>query len=142
MKRWVHVIILMILVMILPGCYDRVELEDLTLTLVLGIDLAKDNSLIVYSSSPVFTKEAKVKREAYGVKVTTMRQSRQRFDAMVTALTVGTKVQVVLVGKKVLEHEGWYPLLDAFYRNQKNSINTRLIAVDGPVAEIFNFYPK
>lgn len=124
------------------GCGDRRELEDLTVLLVTGFDLDDEGHLIIYESSPVFSKEAKDKEEKYGVKARTIREARGKFDALVTALSVGGKIQVVLLSKKLLQHEKWFRLFDTSFRDAKNTINARVVAVDGPVAEIINFYPK
>lgn len=54
-------LLLIAVLLVLPGCDDRIDLEDISLLLMLGIDLDKDNNLVFYSSSPVFNKEAKEK---------------------------------------------------------------------------------
>jgi len=124
------------------GCGDRRELEDLTVLLITGFDLDEEGNLLVYESSPVFSKEAKDKEEEYGVKARTIHEARGKFDALVTALSVGGKIQVVLLSKKLLQHEKWFRLFDTSFRDAKNTVNARVVAVDGPVAEIINFYPK
>jgi len=126
----------------LAGCNDRLNLEDITLSFMLGIDLDKDNHLVHYISSPVFSREAKQKSERIVVKAKTPLQARSKFDAMSTGLTVGGKVQVLLLGKSLLQHEDWHSLLDVMYRNSKFAVNARIAVVDGPLDEIFNFYPK
>ena len=103
----------------MTGCFDQTNVEDVSLTLVLGIDLDRNDNLLVYISSPVFNKEAKVKEETTGVKSATVRKSRDKFDATVMALTSGSKTQVILVGKRLLKRKNWENYLDPFYRDPK-----------------------
>lgn len=126
----------------MTGCFDQTNIEDVSLTLVLGIDLDRNNNLLVYMSSPVFNKEAKVKEEVTGVKSATIRNSRDKFDATVMALTSGSKTQVILVGKRLLKQKNWMKYLDPFQRDPKNTVTTRVVAVDGPVSDVIFYNPK
>ncbi|XOK59816.1 Ger(x)C family spore germination protein [Paenibacillus elgii] len=140
MKRWLSLGLLVFL--LVTGCSsDKINVEELTLGLMLGMDLDQENRMVYYLSSPVFNKEAKKKNEEFGRKTETFRQSMTGFDAMSTGLTIRGKVQVMLVGKRVLQHPDWFRLFDVVYRDAKYSVNARVVAVDGPVSEIINFYP-
>ncbi|PDY44624.1 Ger(x)C family spore germination protein [Bacillus pseudomycoides] len=141
MKRKVLCCILLS-VFIMTGCFDQTNVEDVSLTLILGIDLDRNNNLLVYISSPVFNKEAKVKEETTGVKSVTIRNSRDKFDATVMALTSGSKTQVILVGKRLMKRKNWENYLDPFYRDPKNTVTTRVVAVDGPVSDVIFYHPK
>ncbi|MED3201299.1 Ger(x)C family spore germination protein [Bacillus toyonensis] len=141
MKRKVLCCI-MLSVFMLTGCYDQRNIEDVSLSLVLGIDLDRNNNLLVYLSSPVFNKEAKVKEEITGVKSVTIRDSRDKFDATVMAFTSGSKTQVILVGKRLLKQKKWMKYLDPFYRDPKNTVTTRVVAVDGPISDVIHYSPK
>ncbi|MGG0730804.1 Ger(x)C family spore germination protein [Bacillus paramycoides] len=130
--------------LLLTGCLnlDQMNVEDVTLTLILGLDLDENDNLKVYLSSPVFNKEAKIKEEQYGVKSVTVRNSREKFDTLVMALTSGSKTQLILVGKRLLKHKKWVDYLDPFYRDPKNTVTTRIVAVDGPISDIIYSAPK
>ncbi|PEA53196.1 spore gernimation protein [Bacillus pseudomycoides] len=141
MKRKVLCCILL-LVSMMTGCFDQTNVEDVSLTLILGIDLDQNDNLLVYMSSPVFSKEAKKKEENTGVKSVTVRNSREQFDATVMALTSGSKTQVFLVGKRLMKRKNWGKYLDPFYRDPKNTVTTRVIAVDGPVSDIIYYNSK
>jgi Ger(x)C family germination protein len=123
------------------GCGDRRNLEDLTISLILGLDLDDRNNMIIYESSPVFDKMAKDKEEEFGFRSTTFREAQAKFDSTVTALTVYGKTEVILVGKKLLEHKEWSKVLDHFYRDSKMSVTAVVVAVDGPVSEIVQMHP-
>ncbi|MZQ82443.1 Ger(x)C family spore germination protein [Paenibacillus sp. 5J-6] len=135
------ILLLIVVLLVLPGCDDRTDLEDISLLLMLGIDLDKDNNLVFYSSSPVFNKEAKEKNEQTKVYSPTVRGARNELDARVSALISSGKVQSILVGSRVLEHEGWFKLLDLCFRDSKSNILAKVIAVEGSVEDIMFFKP-
>ncbi|TPV44827.1 Ger(x)C family spore germination protein [Bacillus dicomae] len=134
----------LILLLLLTGCsdLDQMNVEDVTLTLILGLDLDENDNLKVYLSSPVFNKEAKIKEEQYGVKSVTVRNSREKFDTMVMALTSGSKTQLILIGKRLLKQKKWADYLDPFYRDPKNTVTSKIVAVDGSVSDIIYYAPK
>ncbi|BBI34122.1 Ger(x)C family spore germination protein [Cohnella abietis] len=133
--------LVLILAVFLMGCSDRTSVEDVTFSLLIGIDLDDEDRLLYSVSSPVFSKEAKKKEEEVTVRTNSMRLSREEFDRSVVAMTVGGKVQAILLGKRVLQHKKWFDLLDVFYRDNKNTVLPFVVEVDGKVSDIINFAP-
>ncbi|MED4755333.1 Ger(x)C family spore germination protein [Brevibacillus choshinensis] len=142
MRRRLIIMLLTTLIVFQSGCYDRMDLEDATLTLMLGLDVDDKDNLLVYASSPVFSKEAKEKSERFSVKTSTIRQSRSRLDAVETGLTVAGKVQIIILSKRLLQHPDWFSFLDVMFRDAKFTVNARVVALDGDVSEVFSYYPK
>ncbi|MCP1307505.1 Ger(x)C family spore germination protein [Paenibacillus tyrfis] len=142
MKRWVRTAALALCVAVLPGCWDQTNIENLTLALTIGLDLDEKDNLMVYMASPVFTKEAKKKNEVYGFRSKTIRTSRNKFDSVVTALTVGGKSQALLLGKRLVERADWFPLTDVFFRDGKQTVNAKVVFVDGLVRDVIHHYPR
>ncbi|MDR7077085.1 Ger(x)C family germination protein [Neobacillus niacini] len=142
MKRWCHATLFIFLIVILSSCGSKAPLEDLTLALVIGIDLDDENNLVFYEINPVFGGGAKKGIQAYEVKAKTIRDSRRLFDALTTGEVTAGKIQVLLVGKRVLQHEDWFPILDTVYRNPTFSMSTRVVTVNGPVTEVISHQPK
>ncbi|MCR8644695.1 Ger(x)C family spore germination protein [Paenibacillus sp. N1-5-1-14] len=140
--RLVTILVLFICSSMLTGCRDTTIIENLTLTLVIGMDLNEKNELIVSQSSPVFNKEAVDKEEEQEVKTKTSRAGRNKFDMASDGLSSGGKAQVVLVGKRLLQNPNWNVLLDSFYRDAKNTITSRLVMVDGDVSGVIRAVPK
>ncbi|WP_028551378.1 Ger(x)C family spore germination protein [Paenibacillus sp. UNC451MF] len=134
--------LLITMLALLPGCNDRLDLEDMSIGLLMGIDLDENDRLVYYLSSPVFNKEAKKRQEESGVISSTMVQSEKKMDGLTTALTVRGKVQVLLLGKRLLKQSNWFPLLDVAFRDTKFTVNARIVAVDGPISEVIRFQPK
>ncbi len=142
MKRISLLLVSIFLVAILSSCGRNIPLEDLTISLILGIDLDEKNNLIISESSPVFNKDAKKNIEAYQVEANSIRESRKYFDTLATGEVTAAKIQVLLIGRRILEHEDWFAILDTVYRNPSFSLNTRVITVDGPVADVIFFEPQ
>jgi len=142
MKRWLLSSLFVFLVAILSSCGRGIPLEDFTISLMLGVDLDEENNLIISESSPVFNKDAKKKTETYQIKAESIRESRKKFDALATGVVTASKIQVLLIGKRVLEHEDWFPILDTVFRNPTFSINSRVIVVDGPVSDVISYEPE
>ncbi|WP_227872409.1 Ger(x)C family spore germination protein [Paenibacillus albus] len=140
MKR--TVLLLVTISLLLTSCKDRLDLENVTLVLMEGIDIDKDNNLLIYMSSPVFSKEAKKKNEETVVKAMSPRDARGYFEAKVSALVSTGKLQNLLVSKKLMQHPYWYKLLDVLFRDAKVRANARIIMVDGDVKDVMFFEPE
>lgn len=141
MKRRFRLFLFIPFLLLLTSCNYQVPLEDTTITFILGIDLDDDDNLIFYESSPVFNKGAKAQTETYHTKADTIRDSRKYFDSVTSGEVSGAKIQVLLLGKRILEHEDWFPILDTMYRNSNFSINTRVVVVDGKVSDVIYYEP-
>jgi Ger(x)C family germination protein len=142
MKRWFHAILLIFLITILSSCGKKAPLEDLTLAFIIGIDLDDENNLVFYELNPIFGEGAKKGIETYEVKAKTIRDSRRLFDALTTGEVSAGKIQVLLLGKRVLQHGDWFPILDTVYRNPAFSMSTRVVTVNGPVSEVIAHHPE
>lgn len=132
----------LVIAVLLSGCIDKINIEDVSLVLLVGIDLDENNDLLISASSPVFNKEAQVKEEFFQVKAPTLRYSRDEFDKVFSALPSAGKAQFILIGKRVLEHNDWFPLLDVFYRDARNTVNANVAMVDGTAYDIISYLPK
>ncbi|MEH7381236.1 Ger(x)C family spore germination protein [Bacillus sp. JJ1533] len=142
MKRVIRILMIIPFLIMLTSCGYQVPLEETTITFILGIDLDDNNNLIFYESSPVFSKGAKAKTETYETKAETLRDSRKYFDAVTAGEVSGAKIQVLLLGKRVVEHEEWFPILDTMFRNTNFSINSRVVIVEGSVSDVIHYVPE
>jgi len=141
-KRFPVLILLTVALVVVSGCYDRVDMEEQTSSFMVGIDLDADNNLIVYTSNPVFTSHVEKKSQEIGLKAGTLRQSRGMLEARTLGFLSYRKVQIVLIGKRILEQEDWYRLMDVIIRDAKNPMTPRIVAFNGSLSEIINLNPK
>ncbi|MGM0884236.1 MAG: Ger(x)C family spore germination protein [Bacillota bacterium] len=143
MKRLLFIPLVSLLVFILPGCWDREDLEDVAFVLVTGLDLDQDNNLLIYDMVPVYHKEAKEKEIPVKVRSLSLRESRGKIDDMFEGVASGRKLQIFLLGKRLLKHEDWFPLLDVLFRDTKNAVTADVVFVNGPVSQvIFSRFPE
>ncbi|MBG9790775.1 hypothetical protein [Brevibacillus laterosporus] len=67
MRQILYNFFIVILIVVLTGCTDRIDLENATLIVTLELDLIvtleldldEDNHLMVFERSPIFSREAK-----------------------------------------------------------------------------------
>lgn len=59
MRKILYNFFIVILIVVLTGCTDRIDLENATLIVTLELDLDEDNHLMVFERSPIFSREAK-----------------------------------------------------------------------------------
>lgn len=142
MKNKLRILLAAVLIAVLPGCSEAIDLENLTLGLVAGADLDKNNQLLIYFSSPLFNGTSKNSTLNIESDKKTFRTARADFDSIATGLAVGGKTQVFLIGKRLLQHGDWFPLLDVNFRDAKNTLSTSMVAVDGEVSELLQNIPK
>ncbi|WP_088044455.1 Ger(x)C family spore germination protein [Bacillus sp. EAC] len=120
------------------GCKGKVNIEDVTLSLILGIDVNEKNEVEVYMSSPVFSPDAKEKNEQFQIKTLSLKEARNYFDSMASGITAGGKIQAVLIGKKAIEHKNWFSIMDMLYRDPKVRLNADVVFVNGPLKDIYD----
>jgi Ger(x)C family germination protein len=138
MRRILFLPLVSMLVLVLPGCWDRADLEDVAFVLVVGLDLDQDNNLMIYNMVPVNHEESKEKEIPVKVKALSLRESRGQIDDMFEGSASGRKLETILLGKRLLKHEDWFPLLDVLFRDTKNAVTADVIFVNGPVSQVVN----
>ncbi|MGO4538363.1 Ger(x)C family spore germination protein [Paenibacillus sp. 2TAB19] len=125
--------------LLLAGCSDQLSLENAATPLALGMDLDRNGTFKFYSSSPVFSKNIKKKSVETGGSALTLRESRAKQDAQLTGAAQGRNYQVIIVGKRMLQHDDWFKMMDVIYRDARNTVTDRMVMYDGAVSEIIGF---
>lgn len=141
MKRCTMCILIFCLLIIMTGCWDRIELEEQSISLAYGFDVDKEDHLIAYNVSPVFEKSAEQPYQVYRKKAITPRQAKEQFNSS-SPLAVTGKVQTMLFSHKLLKKHGIIPYLDVWYRDPKDTGNMRMVAVKESVSSILNSHFK
>ncbi len=136
-KRILRVIVIAVTpVLLLAACADQINLESAATPLSLGLDLNKNDQLQYFSTTPVFSKNIKKKSSEIKIPIESLRQSKAQQDALSAGSVAGRNYQVLLLGRKMLNRSGWFPVLDVLFRDARNTVTDRVIAVDGPVEDI------
>ncbi len=133
----------LLILVLLTGCKKTVNIEDITMGLILGIDTDEQKKqLKVFMSSPVFSEEAEEKNEQILVDASSVREARNLFDTRVTGVSTGGKLQAFLVSTSLIENKDWTSILDLFYRDPKLRQNADLVYFDGSVSELVDLKQK
>ncbi|MFD0681355.1 MULTISPECIES: Ger(x)C family spore germination protein [unclassified Paenibacillus] len=140
-KRLLYVGFIIMVIICLAGCSDRLDMEDATFPLALGLDIDDNDKFHIYITNPVFNKNVKKKSHEISEPAHTLRQSRVQQDAHSPGVFQGRKFQVILVGNRLLQHKDWFRMLDVIFRDSRNTVTDRVIAIDGPVSEIIYLNP-
>lgn len=142
LPRWRLFVLICICAIMMSGYTAYNTLEQITLPLILGLDLDEDDNLIVSMESPVYSKEASKRTEEFEVKTYSIRRARNQFDSLTTGIVLEGKIQVLLIGDRLLKQGNWFDDLDVLYRNAKAAGTTRVVAVEGKAADLIRFQPK
>ncbi|WP_179194918.1 Ger(x)C family spore germination protein [Bacillus sp. EAC] len=142
MRKTLLCLLSIFLIITNAGCNDKLNIEDLTMALLIGIDINDKDEVEMYIASPVFSEDAKEKSEQFKVTSVSIREARNYFDRVAIGMTTGGKVQSILIGSKVIEHEEWTSVLDLLFRDSKTRQNAQMVVVNGKVSDILNFSPK
>ncbi|TYP79240.1 Ger(x)C family spore germination protein [Paenibacillus methanolicus] len=128
--------------LLISGCYDRLDMEEASFSLVLGLDRDEQGNLIVYSSIPTFNQHAKKKTHEIVVSSISPREGRLKSDAYSVGSFQPRKLQVLVVSKALLLHKKeWDRYLDVFFRDGRNPVTSRVLVYDGKLNELFDYHP-
>lgn len=130
------IIYLLSCLLLLTGCYDQIYVEDVAATLIVGIDLDKQNNLQIYIVNPLINKDQKRNEEKHYSSDATVRMARDKFDTVDPGIISGSKIQIILLGKKLLQKKNWIRYLEPFYRDPQNTMTAKVIGVEGKVSDI------
>lgn len=139
---YIKLIAIAIVIVMMPGCSDRLDMEDANLPLALGLDLDPEDNPVMYSTFPVFSKNIKKKNRETKAKAPTFRESRAGQDAHSSGVFTGRNYQVFVVGKRLLSHDDWFQMTDVIFRDSKNTVADRVIYFDGPLSDLIYLNPK
>lgn len=137
MQHCVRLILVFLMLLTMVGCWDRTELEEQSISLTYGFDVSKNNQLLMYNVSPVFDKSAGQTYEVSEKTAITPREAKEQFNSS-SPLVVTGKIQTMLFSNKLLKEDGIMPYLDVWYRDPKDTGNTRIVGVNGSVSSILN----
>jgi Ger(x)C family germination protein len=131
-------IVTICLCFVLSGCGDQIYLERSDIILMLGIDLDENNQLTVYASIPVFSTEVKKNYHVLKVKAKSLREARYQLDSLSQGSIMKGKIQVILLGKKLLQNRSVLPYLDVILRDPKDDLNSRVVMVNGTIDDVLH----
>lgn len=145
MKKWLMLIVLLLIMSSLSGCWDRRYLKDHSLILAIGYDLNEDGTIRKTVSFPLET-EANMPQsggssggeyDAITVEGNTIGETDIDFDRHLSQKFDRSKARVLLLGKKLAEN-GIFSTLDAIYRDPKGALGASVAIVEETAEEGLN----
>lgn len=133
--RKLKTLLLVLLILGNSGCWDARPLEESTIALSVGIDLAQNGRMLVTIASPVVEADAKKKILVTSTIAHTPRQSRMQLDRMLPNPISGGKLQFILIGEE-RARQGIRGLLDVFFRDPLIPATAYVGVVSGRAQEL------
>src|SRR5690625_542902 len=131
-------LIMIILLLILAGCWDKRYLKEHSLILAIGYDLNDDGRISKTVSFPKEItgsdgqsdnpKESENETEALTTTGNTIGDSDIELDRFLSQKFDRSKARVLLIGKKLAEH-GIFPSLDSMYRDPRGPLGASVAIV-------------
>lgn len=141
MKKLTVLIVILLLLSLLSGCWDRRYLRDHMLILAIGYDLNEDNQKIRKTVSFPLETPANMpqtgtsggQNEQLTVEGNTIGEADIELDRHLSQKFDRSKARVILLGKKLAE-QGIFSVLDAIYRDPKGALGA-VVAIADETAE-------
>lgn len=137
MRRSFSSVITCLLLLILPGCWDRDPLKDAKLVYGYAYDVTPEGKLV----STISFREAvpgpnpQPKTENWPSMGDTPRQNRDHLDTQISGNFRSYKQRVSLFGEELAKQD-LYPQLDVIFRDPKNPVDNQIAVVKGKATEV------
>lgn len=130
MLRWVKIILIILIIIVVSGCWDRRELKSIGFVSCTGIDLSPDGKSVIYTSEVVKPRvsEASVSQSGGGVAGQATVQVRGKGETIMEAIRSTTfensrkldfTHSLALIISKDVAKKGLMPILDAHLRQRQ-----------------------
>ncbi|MCY9663893.1 Ger(x)C family spore germination protein [Paenibacillus alginolyticus] len=136
MKKWRGIFLTWAALLCITGCGKTAYIEDQRFIVAEGLDLDDEKKLVMYTASPIFSREAKDKFKITKATAETVREGKKNLEAKLNGKFGPGKLQSMLLGKKLLKETDALIYLDVFFRDPKYEINAYMIVVDGALEDV------
>lgn len=138
--------ILLLLCLLLAGCWDQHLMKNAVLVQILSYDLSDDNEFLLGVSIPIIDEpsggpQALVKSETFSTRGHTPRDSRRKIAREISGILDTSKNKLILFGERMAAAD-IYPSLDVIWRDPRNSLGATLVVVEGEALDLLNIKPK
>ncbi|WHY03135.1 Ger(x)C family spore germination protein [Neobacillus sp. DY30] len=139
-------ILLLIICLLLTGCWDQHLMKNAVLVQILSFDLTPEEELLLGVSIPIIEEssggpQAMVKSETFSATGHTPRDSRMKIDREIAGILDTSKNKLILFGER-MAGTGIYSSLDVIWRDPRNSLGATLVVVEGEAVDLLGIKPK
>ncbi|MEG0472159.1 MAG: Ger(x)C family spore germination protein [Solibacillus sp.] len=137
---------LMLIVMnvwLLTGCWDVRLLKDNSLVVGVGLDIEDDDQILNTSvirqikQDSGGTGKPATANVIYSATGNTLRETRSYIEKQLGGKYASNKMQVLVLGED-LAGEDIVPIIDVFYRDPRNSLGAKLVVAEGDAKDLLN----
>lgn len=138
--------ILVVLCLLLTGCWDQHLMKNAVLVQILSFDLTPNEELLLGVSIPIIEEasggpQASVKSETFSASGHTPRDSRLKIDREISGVLDSSKNKLILFGER-MAGTGIYSSIDVIWRDPRNSLGATLGVVEGEAIDLLGIKPK
>ncbi|MFD2611257.1 Ger(x)C family spore germination protein [Paenibacillus gansuensis] len=134
--NWSKILLTIFALTLLNGCADRIELEELSLIMTIGLDEVKKGQLSVETKILDFNKQEEAAEVLIPTTGRSIRGNRSKLSSMSSGILGAGKLQIVVVSNRLLKIEDVYPYLDVLYRDAKISNEALVISCDCKISDL------
>lgn len=136
---------IIIITLLLTGCWDQNLMKDATIVQAISIDRVKDNKLFVGVTVPELgeggTQQSSSKTKTVFVTAKTLGEAMVILDREVSGNLDTSKNKLLFFGEDFARKD-IFPYLDILYRNPRNSLGSELVVVKGKIADVLRVQSK
>ncbi|WP_338752327.1 Ger(x)C family spore germination protein [Bacillus sp. FJAT-52991] len=139
MKKIYFLSAVMVVFLLMTGCWDQDLLKNARLLYGGGFDLAPNGKILstfVIRDIPA-SEQQSPKNELISTVGNTPRENRQKADEQVSRNLRTYKNRVILIGEELAKQDV-HQLLDIFYRDPESALNARIGVAQGKAKDIFS----
>ncbi|MDM5339859.1 Ger(x)C family spore germination protein [Fictibacillus enclensis] len=144
-KKWFLLGTLLVVIVLLTGCWDQRLIKESRLILAVGLDLEPNGKIIDTVVYPVVNKGSNAMSLVKSVVVSstgvTTRDARFNLDKKVSQMFDASKNRVFLIGEKLAQKD-IYSSLDVIYRDPRGSVNAMVAVVKGKAKKSLEIQPQ
>ncbi|MDQ0875733.1 Ger(x)C family germination protein [Paenibacillus sp. V4I3] len=130
MKRIRPILLVIISMSLLTGCWDQTLFKNVRLILGIGFDKAEGENVLVTFVLPDVSDKKRNAPEIISVTGETAREARGNLGKKLTLVPDGAKNRFLMIGEQLAKVD-IYSVLDVFYRDPKSALNAKIGVVEG-----------
>ncbi|MCZ8510932.1 Ger(x)C family spore germination protein [Paenibacillus filicis] len=139
MKRSCFSSAVIVVLLLMTGCWDQDLLRNARLLYGAGFDLAPNGKLLttfVIRDMPASEQQSPKNDIIYTVSNTAL-EARDKADDKISRVLRAYRNRIILIGEEQAKQD-IYPILDVFYRDPKSALNARVGVAQGKAADILS----
>ncbi|MCY9697533.1 Ger(x)C family spore germination protein [Paenibacillus alginolyticus] len=130
MKKIRPVLLGILSISLLTGCWDQTLLKNVRLILGIGFDKAEGENVLTTFVLPDVSDKKRNAPEIISVTGETAREARGNLGKKLTLVPDGAKNRFIMIGEQLAKVD-IYAVLDVFYRDPKSALNAKIGVVEG-----------